>query len=531
MKDYKDVARSVFRRRDVYLQEKKRKREVFMKRSAVALSCCLMMLVGFNIWRTDSLKTIAPSPDKSQFNVTEANTTAPPTTDENGMTGIPVTTTAAITTAHSDNGSKPVNGTTAEAVPEDTAHAVTTTRINNSGTANRPTPTTDSFMAVTVTRRTSAATTTSNRTSTVRTAATSSGHNGTTPTTHRTTTSPRITTASRTTAADSATTRRTTSKPDTTTTRRTTSRPYTTTAIHTTTRSYTSTGAVHSTTREDIPIIATTARRTTTAARTTTMRFTTTVIYTTMTSPQPANTDQPYNPAQPVYTTKVAGTTGPTSSTTTSLASFHYNGNYYKTTGTRIEKDILNGHYIGREYDANLNRIFYIYAYPNPNIDPEFMCCCYMDGDYAYVGINETWQPETLGDLLDGINSDYNLIFSAFYDTSAGQVRSISDSYAASELLSGYRGKKLEITGTSYNAACEAARKDRRLSPELDLSNKLGYIYVKTPYLSNECSYLQQGYIHITDDGKLEVDLLYLKYAIDIGREDADELIKKLRTI
>ena len=126
MKDYKDIAHSVFRRRDEYLKEKKRKREVFMKRLAVALSCCLMMLVGFNIWRTDSLKTIAPSPDKSQFNVTEANTTAPPTTDENGNTGIPVTTAVTVTTAHNGN-SAAQNGTTVTTVSGENAPAVTTT--------------------------------------------------------------------------------------------------------------------------------------------------------------------------------------------------------------------------------------------------------------------------------------------------------------------------------------------------------------------------------------------------------------------
>ena len=45
MKDYKEVANSVFQRREEYLKEKDRKKSIFIKRSAIAMSCCVMLAV------------------------------------------------------------------------------------------------------------------------------------------------------------------------------------------------------------------------------------------------------------------------------------------------------------------------------------------------------------------------------------------------------------------------------------------------------------------------------------------------------
>ena len=467
MKDYKDVARSVFRRRDEYLKEKKRKREVFIKRSAVALSCCLMMLVGFNIWRTDSLKTIAPSPDKSQFNVTEANTTAPPTTDENGNTGIPVTTAVTVTTAHNGN-SAAQNGTTVTTVSGENAPAVTTThKKNSSGAVEPPLPTTFSFMEVTAVRRTTAVTTTTDKTSTVRTVT-----GKTTTTTHRTTTENGRTT-----------TRITTAVPRTTTTIRTT-----TTASHTT-------------------AIATTS-------------FNSDV-------PEPATTTQDIHPSPVVTETPTVTTT-----IATSITGFHYNGNYYKTTGTVLHEGALAMHrFIGTEYDEFIDKSFNIYTY-NDHVDPNLMCYAYVEGNYAYLGINEVWKPETFGELLDGIDADSSLKPTSFYDTASNEMHSLFDVHTVHELLDQYRDKKLEITGLSYGAQCVMLQNAGEKPPELDLSNKQGYIAVELPYsMSNSVKYLGHGYIHITDDGKLEVDLLYLKYSMDIGKDDAEELVNRLKTL
>ncbi len=488
MKDYKDIAHSVFRRRDEYLKEKKRKREVFMKRSAVALSCCLMMLVGFNIWRTDSLKTIAPSPDKSQFNVTEANTTAPPTTDENGNTGIPVTTAVTVTTAHNGN-SAAQNGTTVTTVSGENAPAVTTThKKNSSGAVEPPLPTTFSFMEVTAVRRTTAVTTTTDKTSTVRTVT-----GKTTTTTHRTTTENGRTT-----------TRITTAVPRTTTTIRTTTTASHTTKIPTTTHIYT----------------------TTTRYYTTSVAYTTAIATTSFNSdvPEPATTTQDIHPSPVVTETPTVTTT-----IATSITGFHYNGNYYKTTGTKIDKSFLKN-YLGREYDEDLNTTFYIYAHDG--LDPEFMCfASTSDSYYAYLGINETWKPETLGDIISGADFNDYVNTPYVYDTAENSFHKVSDENAVRELLRSYSGRKVQITGLSHRATVYNAQRDGIEPPSFNLSSKLGYIELRTHTLSAEGHYLQYGYISITDDGKLEVDLFYLKYTADIGIDDAEELVNRLKTL
>ena len=500
MKDYKDIAHSVFRRRDEYLKEKKRKREVFMKRSAVALSCCLMMLVGFNIWRTDSLKTIAPSPDKSQFNVTEANTTAPPTTDENGNTGIPVTTAVTVTTAHNGN-SAAQNGTTVTTVSGENAPAVTTThKKNSSGAVEPPLPTTFSFMEVTAVRRTTAVTTTTDKTSTVRTVT-----GKTTTTTHRTTTENGRTT-----------TRITTAVPRTTTTIRTTTTASHTTKIPTTTHIYTTTTRYYTTS----------VAYTTASARTTSAWHTTAIATTSFNSdvPEPATTTQDIHPSPVVTETPTVTTT-----IATSITGFHYNGNYYKTTGTKIDKSFLKN-YLGREYDEDLNTTFYIYAHDG--LDPEFMCIASTsDSYYAYLGINETWKPETLGDIISGADFNDYVNTPYVYDTAENSFHKVSDENAVRELLRSYSGRKVQITGLSHRATVYNAQRDGIEPPSFNLSSKLGYIELRTHTLSAEGHYLQYGYISITDDGKLEVDLFYLKYTADIGIDNAEELVNRLKTL
>ena len=465
MKDYKDVARSVFRRRDEYLKEKKRKREVFMKRSAVALSCCLMMLVGFNIWRTDSLKTIAPSPDKSQFNVTEANTTAPPTTDENGNTGIPVTTAVTVTTAHNGN-SAAQNGTTVTTVSGENAPAVTTThKKNSSGAVEPPLPTTFSFMEVTAVRRTTAVTTTTDKTSTVRTVT-----GKTTTTTHRTTTENGRTT-----------TRITTAVPRTTTTIRTT-----TTASHTT-------------------------------KTPTTTSFNSDV-------PEPATTTQDIHPSPVVTETPTVTTT-----IATSITGFRYNGNYYRTTGSTISRYDL-GTSIAAERDdtTDLNLVFYKYG----DIDLDFMCVAVIYGqNTGYIGVNEVWNPDTLGDILNGANAEKTMKAASLYDYNDKRFYVFSDQKSAFELLRDYSDRPAQIAGLSNGAQRFMLQNAGEEPPALDTSNKLGSIHIVTSGLADDGNYLHFGYIHITDDGKLEVDLFYLKYTIDIGIDNAEELVNRLKTL
>lgn len=153
------------------------------------------------------------------------------------------------------------------------------------------------------------------------------------------------------------------------------------------------------------------------------------------------------------------------------------------------------------------------------------------DSYYAYLGVNETWKPETLGDIISGADFNDYVNTPYVYDTAENSFHKVSDENAVRELLRSYSGKKVQITGLSHRATVYNAQRDGIEPPSFDLSGKLGYIELRTHNLSAEGHYLQLGYIHITDDGKLEVDLFYLKYTLDIGRENAEELVNKLKTL
>ena len=97
MRDYNKIADRVFRRRDEYLAEKKRKRALYIKSASVALSCCIMIMLGIGIWKTDLLSRIAPKDD--DFRIPEAATT---TTIAATTVETVAETTSALTTAYAD---------------------------------------------------------------------------------------------------------------------------------------------------------------------------------------------------------------------------------------------------------------------------------------------------------------------------------------------------------------------------------------------------------------------------------------------
>ena len=127
--------------------------------------------------------------------------------------------------------------------------------------------------------------------------------------------------------------------------------------------------------------------------------------------------------------------------------------------------------FIGTEYDEFIDKYFNIYTY-NDHVDPNLMCYAYVEGNYAYLGINEVWKPETFGELLDGIDADSSLKPTSFYDTASNEMHSLFDVHTVHELLDQYRDKKLEITGLSYGAQCVMLQNAGEKPPELDLSNK-----------------------------------------------------------
>lgn len=56
MKSYKEVAESVFERRDRYIAEKKRKRAVIRKTATVGLSFCIVVLAGVGLWNNEEIR-------------------------------------------------------------------------------------------------------------------------------------------------------------------------------------------------------------------------------------------------------------------------------------------------------------------------------------------------------------------------------------------------------------------------------------------------------------------------------------------
>ena len=96
MRDYNKIADRVFRRRDEYLAEKKRKRAIYIKSASVALSCCIMIMLGIGIWKTDLLSRIAPKDD--DFRIPEAVTTTSAATTVETI----AETTSALTAAYAD---------------------------------------------------------------------------------------------------------------------------------------------------------------------------------------------------------------------------------------------------------------------------------------------------------------------------------------------------------------------------------------------------------------------------------------------
>lgn len=75
MKDYNEMAKSVFTRRDEYLAEKKRKRAMLLKAGVPVCSLLLVSLVGIGIWMA-KLPEIPSTPPSDQQNVTQ-NATEP----------------------------------------------------------------------------------------------------------------------------------------------------------------------------------------------------------------------------------------------------------------------------------------------------------------------------------------------------------------------------------------------------------------------------------------------------------------------
>lgn len=384
MKNYNDIADRVFRRRDEYLEKKKRKKAIFIRRASIALSCCLMILVGIGIWKADVLLSFMPPKDSNQYTTSEAETATSATTAAAiTATTADITTTknaAATTVAVTETTRPTVHTTAALSTAEKTS--ATTTRGAPSG--NKDTVrTTASGMEVTSPSRT---TVTSDKTSS-----------------HVTSTSTRIT-----------------SYIITSTSR--------TTSITRTTRTATSTSV---TTR-----ITTTSVRTTTqsAAVATTSAGTmlppaTSMVYTTITETAhitehyatfPVGTTTTGAAVHTTTTTQAAPTTAETTAVT--YNNFYYNYVRYTITEWQYEAADINGEELsqGRMYVDSVSRYVRYTVYSYADFDPKFLCMVkFEDSDDVYIGVNEKFTAKTVADFINSTKiSKYAKHFDMYlYDT------------------------------------------------------------------------------------------------------------------
>ena len=126
MKSYEEIAQNIFRRRDEYMAEKKRKRAVLIKRIGSCAGIGAAALVAFGIWRSAAVRDMAPSLDDDPYSssvefieptgssettgetvivttVSDETVTAVVTTETTKPADETVTTTASSTTSDSES--------------------------------------------------------------------------------------------------------------------------------------------------------------------------------------------------------------------------------------------------------------------------------------------------------------------------------------------------------------------------------------------------------------------------------------------
>lgn len=422
MKDYNEIANSVFQRREEYLKEKKRKKALILRNATIALSCCIMIAVGIGIWNIGLLKDIKPSPHKEDYTLPSPNvTTAVTTSDED------ITTENTVATAAND-----ILETTA-IVSDNSAQSgesgtKTTSANGHSGSGNVTTSRSDSKTSESNVRTTASSIEITSSNNSSHQNLTTSHHQSPVLTTLRsdvrtTTTTPRISTRT-TTRRTSTTTRRTS-----TTTRRTST---TTRRTSTTTRIPVATTTTKAQTR---PVMSTTRIYTySPVATSTTAVYTTRPVYSSMTSvmtsivyTQPAYTYSPvatsttasHSSAQPVYTSTTPTPVLSTTHTDPPHSKFYYNSTTYTVAGCENFDTSFTGDLLHRSgiYDVALGRITIYTVYAYKDFSPDFLCMVEFDDGETFLGINWDYVPDNLGEFLDAIDfpDSFNLYY--LYDS------------------------------------------------------------------------------------------------------------------
>ena len=517
MKDYKEIANSIFQRREEYLKEKKRKKALIIRNATIALSCCIMIAVGIGIWNIGMLRDIRPSPDKNDYTLpspvvttTEATEPDDTTTTETTIavsTDDITTTTAASSAASAQSGTSKIKTTSAAS---QSGNIVTT---NKSGNNNNVTTAKTTASGIVITTKNS-----------------NSGQSGRTTTARQTSTTTRTsyvrtTTTVRTSLRTSTTTRHATttaSKMSEPVYTRTTTAVYTRPAYTTTTtmRSpvLTSTTALYtrpaytSTTTWYSPVVtvatSTTRAYTTGPALSTTRVYTTTMVATsTVFTMPPVATSLTKTPQQ-------TSTTFYYSTTTTKEvhSEFNYNGTTYTVAKYNdVSKDDCNEQ-IHRSgiYDIALGRLSMYTVYSFGNYDPDLMCIVEFDDGALYLGINPNYTPNSLGELLDAMDASESLMITSSYDYEKYRFYSYPDTVALNELF-----KNSRDVSTAY------------IMEQPYQYNKVDiYFYL----LDSEDNTDIFGVINITDYYTLTISLFDERtYEFNVDRTALKELQAKLR--
>ncbi|MBO4493112.1 MAG: hypothetical protein J5724_01875 [Ruminococcus sp.] len=481
MRDYKDIANSVFRRREEYEKEKSRKKAVFIRRTSIALSCCLMLTVCFGIWRMNLLDPIFGPNGENKFDMTD-----PPTADYTDI----VTTTDSSTTAAS-----PLASATTE-------FSGTSTKIK------------------TVTPTSSLASSTS-------TATTTFSHTANTTAADRRTTASytEITRRTSTTSASRITVTTTPEAFATDTNMLLTTTRYTspTTATRTTMRTTTArTTTARTTSRQ--PLTSATARPTTTYLHTTTTtRTTITGIYTTIT-------------AMPSQTTYVSSTVSPQTTYVTSavppqnetLTGFTYRGSLYTISDrydSRPNYSVDPVLYTGK-MELNGDVIPYS-VYLFDGITEEFICSVSTEsGTQRYICVNTKFVPTDTQRCLNSMGICDYMDLTYIYSSEMQSYRSALEG-EKTELISLL--KELDGSLTSYSQSDNYLRRQAADSgwtyPDTDLSQYSVAFGFEMPEIIDPDKYFGSGYIAFTNSGEMIFELLDYKYTFDIGEKAAEKII------
>lgn len=411
MKDYKEVAESVFQMRDRYLADKKRKRALVIKSASALMSCFIVIFVGMNIWKSELLRSIIPGRENDQSNIISEEDISE--TTENIIDTTDISGELIVTTAVSDTGGRPIVTTVSTAVSaESDTSSVQTTFTDASGNVSIVTTAAEEETGAVYPERPT-------------TTAVGGAHEGV-----RTTTTmaagpvlpSRSTTSARTTASSGTAYYHGT----TTTTVRYSHNTTTTTAKHYYT---TTTTAKHYAT-------TTTAKHYYTTATTAMYHYTTTtgvMFYTTTTTGSPPSWPPDYSSLTTttgVYfttstMTNLSGTTTTTQIKYDNLTDYY---SYYPNDNTAEPEDVDRkiGDNEASGYDEVSDSVVSgtVELYKAKDISEDYaLLVKYPDYDDFYYFINHEYLPDTVGDLIDDTNLRRSGAMEWIYSQSSGDMK------------------------------------------------------------------------------------------------------------